>query len=168
MSKGNVLEREIVFKYKTQPSFGVRDEYGGFEIAIYENKELEYTKFLFSNKVDSIYKRKVDIKCVERIINIIDENKSALNKVLKNLNNGTLDGSLVSVIFYKIQEIKGTSLKYIDLEKVKVKNHNYYTIYKNNIISENLVVCVLSEIKEVLLEYGIKIGSFECSFNEVK
>lgn len=98
------LKNKVIFRYKTQPSFGIKGTYGRYELILFDNGHIEYITYVFPQKVNGISSYKVDDICVSMIMGIVEKNADNLPHVETGLNNGILDGSLQEIDFLTCHE----------------------------------------------------------------
>lgn len=98
-------KNKVVFRYKTQPSFGIKGTYGGYELILYADGSIEYITYVFPQKVHSISNLKVNVNCVNTVMEIIKKNMDALPHVETRLFSGILDGSLYEIDFFDLPRI---------------------------------------------------------------
>lgn len=152
------LKNKVIFRYKTQPSFGIMGTYGGYELILFDNGHIEYITYVFPQKVNGISNYKVDDTCVSMIMGIVEKNADNLPHVETRLNSGILDGSLQEIDFFDVPRIFGNSLKRINIASS--------SLCQNEVKIINTIVDVLDEIKECLSHYGILIEPFEVRIGE--
>ena len=145
----------VLFEYKSTPSFGFFGKPGGSSIVILSDGSIVHRNYVFGQKEPSAEDNVAFMPEVAVLIEkTLISHKDDLRKISGNLNNGTLDGSHDYFQFGK-KKISSWSIQRTDLNEVMKKNPGYYRQYKDNMIQENIVVDIYNEVVDIINQFNL-------------
>ena len=146
---------DILFEYKSTPSFGFFGMSGGESIVVFYDGSIVRRKYIFGQEEPSSEDKVAYMPEVAVLIEkVLISHKSDLKRISSKLNNGTLDGSHGCFQFGK-KKISSWTIRRTNLNEVLQRNPDYYRQYKENMIQENMVLDIYNEIVSILNEFEI-------------
>ncbi|MGN0607307.1 MAG: hypothetical protein ACI4JM_12370 [Oscillospiraceae bacterium] len=154
------FSRKVLFSYSCFS--GEDEEYGTdcneWEFRIYEDGRCAYIKYLFG-EIEN-YRRNVFISkdTLEKVRSIILNYKPQID-FLKNaeIDNGSCDGEL-NIFEFHDSRIVCRNIEYVDVRKIKNENEKYFLEYEDNIVYENTLIQIFTEICSALETDGIEMN----------
>jgi transcription elongation factor Elf1 len=154
---GELSKSDILFEYKSTPSFGVYGMSGGESIVVYSDGSIVHRDFIFGQKEPSAEDKLAFIPEVAVFIEkVLVAHKEDFMKIPDELNNGTLDGSYDCFQFGK-KTVSSWTIQRSNLLEMKQRNSEYYIQYKENMVHENMVLDIYNEIIDILIEYNLGV-----------
>lgn len=150
--------KDIIFQYKSGPSFGLIGKYcGNKSIEVLSDGSIICKSYLFNHDEPSTSET---IACLPEIASQIEKvlvkHENTLSNIPSRLSNGTLDGALDEFIFGK-KKIIADNIKRTNIEEVKSRNPRYYEEYYENMIHENAIIDIYTEIIAIINNYNLNI-----------
>lgn len=162
--------KDILFGYQTCPSYGHPGGYGGFSIDVYPDGRLVHKTYIFSSiaKEKEKAEYKISEESVEAIKKILEEHKSDISSLDKDLNNNSCyDGASEKFIFSG-KQITTWEIEYHDEEEIMQRNPKYYNEYLPVLRQENLILLIFEMVTEILKTQGVTLKLYEVSFRKIK
>lgn len=146
---------EILFEYKSTPSFGFFGRPGGGSVTIYYDGSVVHRNYMFGKEEPCVEDKVAFMpELAAELEHVLIKHKKSLKTIPSNLSNGTLDGSHDCFQFGK-KKISSWTIKRTDLEEVKQRNPRYYEAYRENMIAENLVLDIYNEMVNIINKYNL-------------
>lgn len=147
----NSFNSDTLFQYTKNASYGkIGDNLGDFSLKILSNGQIIYSTYLFRKEEPvSIKTYTLDSKILSLLKQTIDSKMDSINLMPNSIDTGVMDGDMQTFRFYG-KKISATSINYIDIEKLKQENFDYYSRIKDTIIYNNSLLTIFDEITKIL------------------
>lgn len=146
---------DVLFEYKSTPSFGVFGMSGGESVVVFADGSIVHRNYVFGQEEPSSEDKVAYMPEASVLIEkVLISHKSDLKRISSKLNNGTLDGSHDCFQFGK-KKISSWTIQRTNPNEVQQRNPDYYRQYIENMIQENMVLDIYNEIISILNEFEI-------------
>jgi len=147
----NSFNSDTLFQYTKNASYGkMGDNLGDFSLKILNNGQIIYSTYLFRKEEPvSIRTYTLDSKTLSLLKQTIDSKIDIINSMPNSIDTGVMDGDMQTFKFYD-KKISATSINYIDIEKLKKDNFDYYSRIKDTITYNNNLLTIFDEIIKIL------------------
>lgn len=161
-------KEKILFGYSCTPSCGIEEEdYGGFSFEIDYYGNIVYKTYLF----DLIEKTKqtylLSQETTDKIVQILNNNASIIEKLDNNLNNNSCDGNCNKFIFSD-KVITAWNIVDMNILFLMITNPKYCKEYFNNIKQEKNIIKLFNSITKVLSSEHITLTLHNVVINLIK
>ena len=147
----NSFNSDTLFQYKIAASYGRNgDNLGEFSVKILNNGKIIYNSYVFGkDEPVSIRTYTLDSKTLSLLKEAINSKIDIINSMPISIDTGIMDGDIQTFKFYD-KKINAISIQYIDVEKLKQENFNYYSRIQDIITYNNNLLTIFDEITKIL------------------
>ena len=164
-------ETNVLFGYSCTPAWGLYGiDPGGFSIELDISGLVRYKTYIF----DLILQRQrivqLSPRTVEKINEILNNNRDNIKKIGKYLDNGSCDG-VCNRFNFMGKVITGYNVSFSDEESLSKYNPEYYAARIKNIRQENAVSIIFNsiaiEMQDELKAEGLELNLFTYEYFDI-
>lgn len=150
-------ESDVLFQFQARQLIGDLGKDGGRGVTVLRSGEVleEHllVAFLYPDRVKRFY---ISQEAVAEIESYLQEKKLTILRLPENVMNGNCEGEHDWVRFGS-KRITGFQITRSDPRQVRMKDADYYTRYAENMETENVIIDMYEDIREILVRAGIDI-----------
>ncbi len=151
----------VLFGYRlsnaSEALVGVDDD--GFSFIVYKTGKVAYRTYICFGIVKKSVSFRVKKSLPKEITALIESNRSIIESLDCDIDNGSYDGSFSKFNFDgKIVTTLNLHPKKHDIEDVKRNNRDYYDEYKDVMRQENDILEIFDAVCLILKKYNIKLS----------
>ena len=150
-------ESDVLFQFQVRQLIGDFGKDGGRGVTVLRSGEVleEHllVVFLYPDRVKRFY---ISQEAVAEIESYLQEKKLTILRLPENVMNGNCEGEHDWVRFGS-KRINGFQITRSDPRQVRMKDADYYTKYAENMETENVIIDMYEDIREILVRAGIDI-----------
>lgn len=150
-------ESDVLFQFQVRQLIGDFGKDGGRGVTVLRSGEVleEHllVVFLYPDRVKRFY---ISQEAVAEIESYLQEKKLTILRLPENVINGNCEGEHDWVRFGS-KRINGFQITRSDPRQVRMKDADYYTKYAENMETENVIIDMYEDIREILVRAGIDI-----------
>lgn len=155
--EGEYAESDVLFQFQARQLIGDFGKDGGRGVTVLRSGEVleEHllVAFLYPDKVKRFY---ISQEAIAEIESYLQEKNLMIHRLPENVSNGNYEGEHDWVRFGS-KRITGFQITRSDPNQVKMKDADYYTQYAENMETENVIIGMYEDIREILVKAGIDI-----------
>ncbi len=155
--EGEYTESDILFQFQARQLIGDFGKDGGRGVTVLRSGEVleEHllVAFLYPDRVRRFY---ITREAVAEIKAYLREKNLMILRLPENVSNGNYEREHDWVRFGS-KRITGFQITRSDPNQVKMKDADYYTRYAENMKTENVIIDIYEDIREILVRAGIDI-----------
>lgn len=155
--EGEYAESDVLFQFQARQLIGDFGKDGGRGVTVLRSGEVleEHllVAFLYPDRVKRFY---ISQEAVAEIEAYLREKNATILRLPEKVSNGNYEGEHDWVRFGS-KRITGFQITRSDFNQVKLKDADYYTRYALNMETENVIIDMYEDIREILVRAGIDI-----------